>query len=53
MGGEEITPEIAKEAMRLAQFKLPIKTKFIALGDEEKKAGAKAPAASKAVTVES
>jgi len=53
MGGEEITPEIAKEAMRLAQYKLPVKTKFIALGDEEKTAGAKTPAASKAVTVES
>ena len=53
MGGEEITPEIAKEAMRLAQYKLPVKTKFIALGDEEKTASAKAPAASNAVTVES
>ncbi len=31
MGGEEITEEIAKEAMRLAQYKLPVKTKFIAL----------------------
>jgi large subunit ribosomal protein L16 len=29
MGGEEITEEIAKEAMRLAQYKLPVKTKFI------------------------
>jgi large subunit ribosomal protein L16 len=35
MGGAEITPEIAKEAMRLAQFKLPIKTKFISLSDQE------------------
>ena len=29
MGGDEITEEIAKEAMRLAQYKLPVKTKFI------------------------
>ena len=29
MGGDEITVEIAKEAMRLAQYKLPVKTKFI------------------------
>ena len=36
MGGEEITEEIAKEAMRLAQYKLPIKTKFIALAEGEK-----------------
>ncbi|MFM9107141.1 MAG: 50S ribosomal protein L16, partial [Chloroflexota bacterium] len=28
MGGADITPEIAKEAMRLAQYKLPVKTKF-------------------------
>ena len=53
MGGDEITPEIAKEAMRLAQYKLPVKTKFIQLDEQEKPAGAKAPAASEAVTVES
>jgi large subunit ribosomal protein L16 len=35
MGGPEITPEIAKEAMRLAQYKLPVKTKFLALADQE------------------
>ena len=29
MGGEDITEETAKEAMRLAQYKLPVKTKFI------------------------
>jgi len=29
MGGDDITEEIAKEAMRLAQYKLPVKTKFI------------------------
>ena len=31
MGGEDITEETAKEAMRLAQYKLPVKTKFISL----------------------
>ncbi len=36
MGGEEITESIAKEAMRLAQYKLPIKTKFICLAEGEK-----------------
>jgi large subunit ribosomal protein L16 len=35
MGGADITPEIAKEAMRLAQYKLPLKTKFLALADQE------------------
>ena len=35
MGGDEITPEIAKEAMRLAQYKLPLKTKFLTLADQE------------------
>ena len=35
MGGEEITEEIAREAMRLAQYKLPIKTKFLTVGDQE------------------
>ena len=29
IGGPEITEETAKEAMRLAQYKLPVKTKFI------------------------
>jgi large subunit ribosomal protein L16 len=29
MGG--VTPEVAKEAMRLAAFKLPIKTRFLTL----------------------
>ena len=32
-GSEEITEEIAREAMRLAQYKLPLKTKFIALDE--------------------
>ncbi len=35
MGGEEITESIAREAMRLAQYKLPVKTKFIALAEGE------------------
>ena len=34
MGGEEITEEIAREAMRLAQYKLPVKTKFLALENQ-------------------
>lgn len=34
MGGPEITETIAKEAMRLAQYKLPVKTKFLALDDQ-------------------
>ena len=33
MGGEEITEKIAKEAMRLAQYKLPVKTKFISTNE--------------------
>ena len=31
MGGEDITERTAKEAMRLAQYKLPVKTKFISI----------------------
>ena len=31
MGGEDITEATAKEAMRLAQYKLPVKTKFISI----------------------
>jgi large subunit ribosomal protein L16 len=30
-----VTEEIAREAMRLADFKLPIKTKFITREDEQ------------------
>ena len=30
-----VTPEIAKEAMRLASHKLPIKAKFVVKGEEE------------------
>jgi large subunit ribosomal protein L16 len=53
MGGAEITPEIAKEAMRLAQYKLPVKTKFIQLDESKEQSDAPAPAAAEAVTVES
>ena len=53
MGGEEITPEIAREAMRLAQYKLPVKTKFIQLDEQVKQPGAEAPATAESVTVES
>jgi large subunit ribosomal protein L16 len=60
MGGPEITPEIAKEAMRLAQYKLPVKTKFISLADQPSEAigtdeepAAAAPAAAEPTLVES
>jgi large subunit ribosomal protein L16 len=33
MGGAEITEAIAREAMRLAQYKLPLKTKFVSEAD--------------------
>jgi len=33
MGGEEITEELARTAMRLAQYKLPVKTKFLVRED--------------------
>ena len=29
MGGEEINEELARTAMRLAQYKLPVKTRFL------------------------
>ena len=35
MGGEDITEETAKEAMRLAQYKLPVKTKFISIDNNQ------------------
>jgi len=41
MGGEEITEEIAREAMRLAQYKLPVKTKFLALENQAQETGSK------------
>ena len=34
-----VSEELAREAMRLAQHKLPIKTKFITKKDQEKQAG--------------
>ena len=34
MGGDEITEDIAKAAMRLAQYKLPVKTKLISLEED-------------------
>ena len=54
MGGDEITEEIAKEAMRLAQYKLPVKTKFISLDQDPQKGKTKpAETAAKASTPES
>jgi large subunit ribosomal protein L16 len=35
MGGPEISETLAKQAMRLAQYKLPVKTKFIVKEAEE------------------
>jgi large subunit ribosomal protein L16 len=35
IGGPEITEELAKEAMRLAQYKLPVKTKFLVKEEQE------------------
>ena len=35
IGGPEITEELAKEAMRLAQYKLPVKTKFLVKEGQE------------------
>ncbi|MGL6134794.1 MAG: 50S ribosomal protein L16 [Prochlorococcaceae cyanobacterium] len=46
MGGVDITPEIAQEAMRLAQYKLPVKTKFLTLADQEATAAVTASEAS-------
>lgn len=37
MGG--VSEDVAKEAMRLASYKLPIKTKFVARDDGEEKGG--------------
>ncbi len=43
MGGEEITEQIAKEAMRLAQYKLPLKTKFLVSDNDENAMGDSQP----------
>ena len=54
MGGDEITEETAKEAMRLAQYKLPVKTKFISLDQDSKQGKTKSAETSvKAATSES
>tara|TARA_A100001037_G_scaffold84084_1_gene76131 strand:+ start:142 stop:378 length:237 start_codon:yes stop_codon:yes gene_type:complete len=54
MGGEEITEEIAREAMRLAQYKLPVKTKFLALDQEVQSTDSEgsSPPSSKPATLE-
>ena len=53
MGGEEITETIAREAMRLAQYKLPVKTKFITLDEQDKQKAASDGPAAETVSVES
>ena len=53
MGGPEITPEIAREAMRLAQYKLPVKTKFISLADQVDDAVAEPASPEPALALES
>lgn len=49
MGGPEINEALAKQAMRLAQYKLPVKTKFIVKAKEE----ATTEAAAEPIAVES
>ncbi|MCP9794087.1 MULTISPECIES: 50S ribosomal protein L16 [Synechococcus] len=49
MGGPEINEALAKQAMRLAQYKLPVKTKFIVKAEEE----ATTEAAAEPIAVES
>ena len=53
MGGAELTAEVAREAMRLAQYKLPLKTKFLSLADQPSAGGAVQASPEPAVTVES
>ena len=53
MGGAELTPEVAREAMRLAQYKLPLKTKFLSLADQAPAGEAVQASPEPAVTVES
>ncbi|WP_269621887.1 50S ribosomal protein L16 [Prochlorococcus marinus] len=50
MGGEEITESIAREAMRLAQYKLPIKTKFLALEEGQKPSQMGKPSSSQEIS---
>ena len=52
MGGEDITEEIAKEAMRLAQYKLPVKTKFISIDKNLEASSQEKPKNSKKSQVE-
>jgi large subunit ribosomal protein L16 len=35
---EGVSPDVAKEAMRLAAYKLPLKTKFVSVAEGEKRA---------------
>ena len=49
MGGAEITEAIAREAMRLAQYKLPVKTKFISLADQQEESPSGAASATASV----
>ena len=53
MGGAELTPEVAREAMRLAQYKLPLKTKFLTLAYQAPAGSADGASPEPAVTVES
>jgi len=53
MGGAEITEAIAREAMRLAQYKLPVKTKFISLADQQEVAPEEAAPAPATASAES
>ena len=54
MGGTDITEATAREAMRLAQYKLPVRTKFISLADQEAEAASAPEAAPEpALAVES
>ena len=53
MGGAEITEAIAREAMRLAQYKLPVKTKFISLADQQEVAHEEAAPAPATASAES
>ncbi|WP_320663736.1 50S ribosomal protein L16 [Prochlorococcus sp. MIT 1223] len=54
MGGDaEITESIAREAMRLAQYKLPIKTTFLALDDPPQTQNGSSTSNATPVTLES
>ncbi|NCU92426.1 MAG: 50S ribosomal protein L16, partial [Synechococcaceae bacterium WB7_1B_046] len=53
MGGPEINEALAKQAMRLAQYKLPVKTKFIVKAEDEATTEATKEAAAEPIAVES